>query len=62
MNTLLFILKILQTTGCLLKSQNDGFVDFPVVLQDLYGHVVLRGSVLYLCLVLCGLAWDEFLC
>lgn len=37
-NTLLFILKILQKTEHLLKSSNDGFIDFPVVHQQLCDH------------------------
>lgn len=39
-NTLLFILKILQKTERLLKSSNDGFIDFPAVHQHSCDHAV----------------------
>lgn len=63
-NTLLFILKILQKTEHLLKSQNDGFIDFPVAHQHSYDPAALTNtskSFLSLCLLLYGLAWYECL-
>lgn len=55
-NTLLFILKILQKTERLLKSSNDGFIDFPVVHQHSCDHAVLSPP----CLLL-ELPWYEIL-
>lgn len=63
-NTLLFILKILQKTEHLLKSQNDGFIDFPVAHQHSHDPAALTNtgkSFLPLCLLFHGLAWYEFL-
>lgn len=43
-NALLFILKILQNSRRLLKSQNDGFIDFPFVYQNLYDPAALTST------------------
>lgn len=43
-NASLFILKILQNSRRLLKSQNDGFIDFPFVYQHLYDPVALTST------------------
>ncbi len=59
-----FHFEILQRTRRLLKSQNDGFIDFPVVHQHSYDSAALTNtsrSFLSPCPLLFGRAWYEFL-